>query len=489
MRGVLVAVVCSLLSLPACQGPSDVPAAEASIVAPSVRLIFGGDVMLGRGLAPIVRDDPASILAGIALQLRDADVAIANLESPLTRRPHAVDNPNALEAAPGAARLLAAGGFDAMVIANNHASDAGPGTVEDTVAALDRVGVRAIGETTSAVVIERHGISVALLAFDTSATNGGQVPFARWRPRSAHAAVRDAATRADVVVVSLHGGLDYNPAPDAFLGGIARRLARWGADVVWCHGPHVVQPVRSIDPDLDGRMTVVATSLGNLVFDEQGIPGTDEGVLLEVRADAAGVSSFREGATTIESGRVAFDSWRPPEDDAVFAEGSWWAAARPIPPVPAVSRPRRLPTYPGDGWVVVDSALGDVNGDGRAEVVVSFRWPFSPSWQTAALPQHRWADRNGMEAVIGIYDGTTLTPSWISSSVLRPVARVVPCGSGLVVAYSTLDDPTTVATGLWPWRGYGFTYSVDLPGSAVPGCVDVDGDGIADPVVTGRSSP
>ena len=486
MRGILVVVACSLV-LPACRGtPTASPANEAGPSA-SVRLLFGGDVMLGRGLAPVARDDPSSVFEGLAMQLRAADVAVANLESPLTRRPHAVDNPNALEAAPRAARLLAAAGFDAMTVANNHAGDAGTDTVTDTVSALADADLRAIGRTPRAVVIERGGVSMALLAFDASAGSSGHGSVARWRPDRARAAVRLGAARSDVVAVSLHGGLDYNPAPDAYLGAIARRLARWGADVVWCHGPHVVQPVRVIDPDRDGRRTIVATSLGNLVFDEQGIPGTDGGAVLEVRADASGVSAFRVGATTIDVGRVAFDRWLSPEGDAVFADGSWWAPVRPFPHVPMVATPDRLPTYPGDGWVVTDAAVGDVNGDGRAEVVVSFRWPFSPSWQTRTLPRHRWADRNGMKSVIGIYDGDTLAPVWVSSSILHPVDRVVPCGSGLVVGYSTLNDPAVVATGLWPWHGYGFTSSIDLPGAGMPGCVDVDGDGILDPVVTGRS--
>jgi poly-gamma-glutamate capsule biosynthesis protein CapA/YwtB (metallophosphatase superfamily) len=487
MRGWIVAVVTSL-ALSGCGSIAPQPAGGGSAT-PSIRIVFAGDVMLGRGVSRVARFDPQSVFAGARLQLTQADLTVANLESPLTWRSHLVGNPNALEASPQAAHLLADAGFDAMAIANNHAGDAGRASVTDTVVALRRAGLRPIGRTPRAITIDRNGLTVALLAFDASAGSSGIGSVARWHPRSVRAAVRDAATRADIVAVALHGGIGYSPVADSFLMGLARRLARWGADIVWCHGPHVVQPVVTVDPDHDGRATVVATSLGNLVFDRQGIPGTDRGVLLEVRADADGVSAFRVGETSIEAGRVTFRRWLSPAGDAVASDGSWWAMTRPAPIGTAPALPDRMPSFPGEGWVVIDTALGDVNGDGHDEVIVSFRWPFSPGSQTERLPWHRWVDRNGMKAVVGVYRAEDLEPLWIATSVLRPVARVIPCGSALVVAYSTLDDPTVVATGLWPWRGFGFTSSVDLPGTGSPGCLDVTGDGIADPVVTRRSLP
>src|SRR5438132_12004486 len=125
-------------------------AASTSARTPSrpaaIRLLFGGDVMLGRGVAPVVARDPASVFAGIRFAVNSADLAVANLESPLTRRPHLpAFGPNALEAPPGSARLLAAAGFDAMGIANNHAGDAGPATVADTMRALAAPGLGVVG--------------------------------------------------------------------------------------------------------------------------------------------------------------------------------------------------------------------------------------------------------------------------------------------------------------------------------------------------------
>ena len=89
--------------------------------------LFAGDVMLGRGVAPVAAADPHALFAGVRDEISAADLAVANLESPLTLRRHLpAFGPNALEARPASAALLRGAGFDALAIANNHAGDAGP---------------------------------------------------------------------------------------------------------------------------------------------------------------------------------------------------------------------------------------------------------------------------------------------------------------------------------------------------------------------------
>jgi hypothetical protein len=146
-----------------------------------------------------------------------------------------------------------------------------------------------------------------------------------------------------------------------------------------------------------------------------------------------------------------------------------------------------LPTYPGDAWVVTDAVMGDVNGDATDEVVVSYRWPYAPVPLSLHAPDVDWIDPDGMAAHIGVYRGADLAPIWVASAIVRPPARLVPCGDGLLVAYSTLDDPAVVATGWWPWSGYGFVAAKDLAGPARLGCSDIDGDGTPEPLALERT--
>ena len=75
-------------------------------------------------------------------------------------------------------------------------------------------------------------------------------------------AVTAAATQAEVVVVSIHWGAEYQVTPSPRQREIARVLSEAGASVIAGHGPHVLQTVEMVGE------TLVAYSLGNLLFDQ-----------------------------------------------------------------------------------------------------------------------------------------------------------------------------------------------------------------------------
>ncbi len=463
-------------------------APPASAETRPVTLVFGGDVMLGRGVA---RAAPTDALTGLRAVLSSADLAAANLESPLTMRPHLRSHgPNALEARPRSARLLRAAGFDVLGVANNHAGDAGPRTVTDTVHALDAAGLRAVGGGATAKaayaprIVRIRGVRVALLDFDATlvgpSAGSGAAGVATWRTQLVRRAVLDARARADVVAVGVHGGAEYVSETDPHLLHLARQLAGWGADVVWGSGPHVVQPVRTVR-GAHGRVAVVATSLGNLVFD-QHVPGTQRGALLEVLAGRDGVRAFRV-ASTVAYPPARLLGWRPPQGDAVAVDEAWWTLARPVDPAPQphVAVPS---AFPG---TVVDASVGDAEGSGGRQLVVAFRRPFRPTNVSGLVPRSRLVDSAGLSAHLGLYHLRDLKPLWVAGTLLRPIARVAACDGAVAVAYSTLDRPRIVGTSAWIWSGFGFTSLPTLAGGGRPACANVDGS--LDPVVLQRSHP
>ena len=441
--------------------------------------------MVGRRVGELAAIDPDSVFEDVKVVVRDADLAMANLESPLTERTHETENPFHLEADPALAPLIAAAGFDVLGIANNHAGDAGAASILDTMQAVAAAGMESIGggaDLASAWeprYLDAAGVRVALLAIDVSrqglaaAVGPG---IAVWDATRARAAVAEARSRSDVVVVAIHGGVEEWAKTDPFLDPVARDLAAWGADVVWGHGPHVGQPVIAV-PGVDGAPSLVATSLGNFLFDQQFEPNCT-GLVLETLVDGAGLIAWRLGLTEGDDLRVHFDKWLQPEGDAALIDGEWWSLERAL--APASSSTEVIDFEHGD---VIAASRGNVSGGGAAQLLVSYRHePREVEWDS----RPRNVDRQGRTAHLGVFelDGT---PIWMSHRPPEAVADVAACDGSAVFAYSEIDARGVMAVGAGVWNGFGFTLAPELSGAGTIGCVDIDGDGSFEPVVVGRT--
>ena len=461
----------------------------------TVKLIFSGDVMLGRGVAHLAATDPNGVFGGIAVELRSADFTVSNLESPLTNRPHRYSHgPNALEARPASARILATAGFDAMAIANNHAGDAGPKTVPDTMRALGNAQLGTIGAGANIAAAYTpyletiHGVRIAFLSFDDTGEGPRAGPaepgVAWWDPARVRPAVMRARAEADVVVVGLHGGSDYDPTTDPWLLHLGRLLAGWGADVVWGTGPHVVQPTELIrgprrpddrrrDEPRQPRLRPAHPGYAHRrAARGAGRPKRRAG--LPARCDCAGgrrtpsTSGTGAGPTatrrrsTASGGRSPARSHRrgprTRDDCAAFR---------------ATSSPQ---------------AIGDPEGNGSSQLAVSFWRPYRRTDVNALIPRARLVNRHGLTAHVGIYKPGDRAELWVAGTLLEPVVRLAACDGALAVAYSTLNGSSVVGASAWEWRGFGFSPLPELAGRGSPGCADIDGDGRLDPVILGRTS-
>ena len=244
----------------------------------TVTLALLGDLMLGRGVDP----KPAS-LAFLTPDLTAADLALANLESPLTSSLPAVDSAYNLCAPSVRAELLPAWGLDMLSLANNHSLDCGSHGPADTAAALTAAGVMPIGSGPEPVYRDVNGLQLAFLAFDDVSS-----------PVDAQAAVqaiRSVRASGVLVVVSIHWGAEYQGGASERQKMLAQQFAEAGAALVWGHHPHVLQPAAWIETTW-GK-TLILYSLGNALFDQGGLSDTRQSALVVVTLDTQGVKSVR----------------------------------------------------------------------------------------------------------------------------------------------------------------------------------------------------
>jgi len=269
----------------------------------AARLIFGGDVMLGRSCAAKIQNgtDP---FEGIASVIGQASFAAANLECTISNLGEAT-NRYAFRAPARSAQLLRRAGFDAVGLANNHALDFGPVASHDSAAHLLREKIEPVGVETptrnacdASFFSISDGKKIALLAIsDVDPKANSQVTAASNR---AHLgiAITEARSHANLVVCLAHWGIENSEK----ITDKQRELARWlidrGVDLVVGSHPHCVQPLDFYH----GRP--IAYSLGNLVFDgAPTVASWNRGALLEVGLnEGAKISSLSLIPVVLEDG-------------------------------------------------------------------------------------------------------------------------------------------------------------------------------------------
>ena len=206
--------------------------------------------------------------------LADRDVAICNLEAPLTRRGQAVEDKEfTFRAPPEALPAIKDAGFNVFGLANNHMMDFGAKGLEDTLAALDGAGVYHAGgglnlseaRRPAVVKLPERQSAVAVLSYAMTFPEdffaGRRKPGTS--PGNLEYVEEDvaAATKlAPIVVIACHWSEELLPTPKDYQRETAHRAIAQGAALVVGHHPHVLQGVEFY------RDGVIFYSLGNFVF-------------------------------------------------------------------------------------------------------------------------------------------------------------------------------------------------------------------------------
>ena len=264
-------------------------------VAPApVHIILVGDIMLSRQVGAVMKSmkDYRYPFLEVADVLREADITFGNLEGPVSSLGTDLGSVYSFRADPMAVEGLSFAGFDVVSLANNHILDWGREALLDTISRLSSAGIKSVG----AGAEERSADSPAI--FDVRGTKVGFLAYTTLYPKSLEAGADNAGVSnidkaaeevkrlredADIIVVSVHWGEEYELFSDEAQRELAHRFVEAGADIVVGHHPHVAEEVERY------KNSWIFYSLGNFVFDQTFSEETRTGLVIEVIADKKGV--------------------------------------------------------------------------------------------------------------------------------------------------------------------------------------------------------
>lgn len=285
-----------------------------------IKVMMMGDIMPGtqhpfnKTNAYFMKDDGKSLFNNITPILKDGDFIVGNLEGTFVDRSPANDkyvNPSSqfvFMIPTRYAQLFKDAGFTALAVINNHANDMQSLGIKSTRETLKKIGMPYSGFSADGgyTIIDKDSVRYALCAFATSA-NGNHLDDID----GAKKIVAEAKTKADIVIVSFHGGDEGKNARhvpkkrEHFRGSgssrgdvykFSRACVDAGADIVFGHSPHVCRAMEIYNGH------IIAYSLGNFCTPYRmsltGISGYAP--LLEVTVDSNGkfvkgkIHSFRQ---------------------------------------------------------------------------------------------------------------------------------------------------------------------------------------------------
>lgn len=241
-----------------------------------------------------------ALFSNVADIFERADYGFVNFETPVAPNHSHGTKPFLFDAPIDLITALQSSGIKIVSFANNHVMDQGWAGFAESRQHLKEKGLLFLGSGDTAatawqpLIVEKGGIRVGWLGM-TRWLNGASNPTdpvqphvnflpypaevkskdndraskdpATLTPDTVLEAVKKARAQCDFLVVSIHWGVEYAPAPRPEDVELAHRILDAGASVIVGHHPHVLQPVESYRTP-DGRNTVIFYSLGNFLSNQ-----------------------------------------------------------------------------------------------------------------------------------------------------------------------------------------------------------------------------
>lgn len=238
-----------------------------------IQLFVAGDFCPIHRMKNILQTTPnvELIFGDILPYIRNSDLAITNLECPITDHTEKIDKTGpALKGNIEALKILKEAGFNLLTLSNNHILDYGSKGLADTLNKIKESDLSSVGagmdsrEARKPYFYSKNGIDLAILNFsenEWSTTNGKEPGANAVDPISNYEQIKEAKKEAETVIVIHHGGHEMYQLPSPRMKSLFRFYVNAGANVVINHHPHVISGYEIY------QGSPIFYSLGNFLFD------------------------------------------------------------------------------------------------------------------------------------------------------------------------------------------------------------------------------
>ena len=260
--------------------PTEPPVTEPPATEPKEKhytLSFAGDCTLGstksnwnnpNHFIQTIGEDYDYPFANVREYFENDDFTIINLEGPLTDESSGAQSKQFAFRGPTAySAILTGSSVAAVTLANNHAEDYGKAGYTSTKQVLDDVGITYVEKDKTALHTTESGLKIGLYAssFSNITTTGIQNGIAQLK--------KDGA---EIIICAFHWGEEGVYRPDGTQQKMAKVAIDAGADVVYGHHPHVLQPIEQYGSGY------IFYSMGNFSFGGAALPQDYDTVLLQL---------------------------------------------------------------------------------------------------------------------------------------------------------------------------------------------------------------
>lgn len=262
-----------------------------------VEIIFGGDMMFDRTVRRVMEQEGGDfILSCIDDVLQDADLAVANLEGPITDYPSMsagseIGAPEnfTFTFPPETAALLKRHNIGLVNLGNNHINNFGEEGIRSTMVYLADNGVGFFGSPLQSSITRRTIERAPFEFISYNEFGGGGVELALHQ-------IEFAKKEGFIPIVYTHWGEEYIEPPEG-VKELAHSFIDAGAAIVIGSHSHIVQEHEIY------RGKHIYYSLGNFIFDQYWNEAVSNGLLLKVTFTKQGVSGVEEIPISLERDR------------------------------------------------------------------------------------------------------------------------------------------------------------------------------------------